>query len=156
MLMNGQSVQKQVLNGDKARMTGMGGSKDITGDELEKLKLESDPFPENKYEQLNYKTELKGIEKIDGKDVYVIDITSPKNDVTTEYYAVESGLKIRSSSSMEAQGNKITQTTDVLEYTTINGIQFPKKMKITAGPQTIDVTVNTIDVNTNLADELFN
>jgi zinc protease len=154
--MNGQTVQKQLLNGDKGRSSGMGGSKDITGDELEKLKFEADPFPETKYDKLNYKTELKGTEKIDGKDAYIVEITSPKNDVNTEYYSVETGLKIRSISIMEAQGQKITQTTDVIEYSAVNGVQFPKKMKITAGPQIIEVTVTTIEINSNISDELFN
>ena len=156
MIMNGQTVQKQVLNGDKGKSSGMQGSKDITGDELEKLKMDAELFPEAKYDKLNYKTTLKGIEKIDGKDAYVIDIISPANSVTTEYYSVESGLKLRSVSSTDSQMGKMTQTTDVLEYATINNVQYPKKMKTTMGPQTIEITVDTLEANTNMKDEIFN
>ena len=85
LIMNGQTLQKQVLNGDKGKTSGMGGVKDITGDELDKLKTDAELFPETMYERLNYKTELKGIEKVEDNDAYVIDITSPTNSVTTEY-----------------------------------------------------------------------
>jgi predicted Zn-dependent peptidase len=156
MLMNGQTLQKQVLNGDKGKSSGMQGEKDITGDELEKLKMDAELFPEAKYEQSNYKTELKGIEKIDGKDAYVIDITSPTNVLTTEYYSVETGLKLRSISYMETPNGKMPQTTDILEYATVNGIQFPKKMKTVMGPQTLDISVDTMEANTDISDEIFN
>lgn len=155
MLMNGQSVQKEVLNGETARMSGMQGNKNITGEELERLKLESELFPETKYDILGYKTELKGIENINGKDAYVIDITSPSNSVTTEYYAVETGLKIRSVSISETETGKIAQTTDVMDYTTINNVQFPKLMKTTMGPQSFEVNVNLIEINTNVPDQIF-
>ena len=156
IVMNGQTIQKQVLNGDLAKASGMQGKKDITGNELEKLKLQAELFPETKYDELNYKTEIKGIEKIDGKDVYVIDITSPKNSVTTEYYSVESGLKVRSVSTSDSLMGKMIETGDILEYITISNVQFPKKIKIVAGPQTMEISYDTFEVNTNIKDEIFN
>jgi Predicted Zn-dependent peptidases len=156
MLMNGQTMQKQILNGDKGKSSGMGGQKELTGEELNKLKEQSDLFPEISYEKLNYKTELKGVEKIDGKDVYVLDITSPSNTLTTEYYSVETGLKLRSVSYVDTPNGKLSQTTDVLEYETVNSVKFPKKMKTVVGPQTMEINMETLEANTDIKDDIFN
>lgn len=154
--MNGQVIQKQVLNGNKGKSSGMQGSKEITGSELERLKLEAKLFPELDYEKANYKLTLKGIEKVNDEEAYMVEITSPANAVTTEYYSVNTGLKLRSVSTVESPMGSMTQTTDVLEYTTVNNVKFPKKMKTTAGPQVIEITINTLEANTNIKDEIFN
>lgn len=154
--MNGQVVEKQVLNGEKGKSSGMQGSKDVTGEELEKLKLDAELFPEVNYQKLGYKTELKGIEKVNGKDAYVLGKISPSNSISTDYFDVETGLIIRSTSTSDSPMGKMTQTTDVLEYTTVNNVQFPKKMKMTAGPQSIDIVIDSMETNANIKDELFN
>ena len=38
---------------------------------------------------------VKGIEAVDGKDAYVVAITSAKGREFTNYYDVETGLKIK-------------------------------------------------------------
>lgn len=156
VIMNGQTIQKQVLNGDKGKSSGMQGSKEITGAELEKLKMDAKLFPEIDYEKSNYKLSLKGIEKINDEETYVVEITSPANAVTTEYYAVKTGLKVRSISSTDTQMGKMTEMTDILEYGNVNDVKFPKKMKTTAGPQSIEINVTTLDANTIIKDEVFN
>jgi predicted Zn-dependent peptidase len=156
VIMNGQVVEKQILNGEKGKSSGMQGNKDITGEELEKLKLDAELFPELSYEKLGYKTELKGIEKVNGKDAYVLDKISASNSVSSDYFDVETGLIIRSTSTSDSPMGKITQTTDVLEYATVNNVQFPKKMKTTMGPQSFEIVVDSMEANTNVKDELFN
>lgn len=153
--MNGQSVQKIVLNGESGKSSGMQGSKELKGAELEKLKAQAEIAPELKYDKLGYKTELKGSTKINGEDTYIVDITSPSNDVTTDYYSAKTGLKIRSISSSDSPMGKISQTTDIVDYTEINGVKYPKKMKQLVGPQSIDITVDSIVTNTNVKDEIF-
>lgn len=150
--MNGQTVQKIVLNGNTGRSSGMQGNKDLTGEELEKMKLQADPFPENKYETLGYQTVLKGIEKVNGSDAYVIEITSPSKNVTTEYYSVSTSLKVRT---VSVEGNA-TQTSDILEYSEVNGVKYPKKIQNQVGPQNIEIAIDTVEVNTSVKDEVFN
>ena len=155
VFMNGQSVQKQIVNGDKGFQSGMQGSKKIEGDELEQLKMQAELFPELKYEAAGYKPELKEIANVDGKDAYVVDVTSPSGNVSTDYYSVETGLKIRSSSTMDSPMGKVTQTSDILEYTEVGGVKLPKKIKQTAGPQSFDISVDSIEINTGVQDDVF-
>jgi len=47
------------------------------------------------------------------------------------------------------------QNTNIVDYTESNGIKFPKSMKQSAGPQTFDITVDSIEMNTNVKDDIF-
>jgi outer membrane lipoprotein-sorting protein len=44
---------------------------------------------------------------------------------------------------------------DYLEYSEIQGVKYPRKMKQAMGPQTFDVDINSLEVNTGLSDDLF-
>jgi zinc protease len=150
--MAGQTVQKIVLNGESCHSSGLQGSMDLTGAELEQMKLQAMPFPELEYDKMGYKTELKGLSKVNGKDAYQVDITSPGNSLSSDFFSVETGLKVRS----VAQVAGVTQTAEFDDYTEVNGIKLPKTMKRTFGPQPVEIAIDQITVNTKLADDIFN
>ena len=156
IVMNGQTVQKQVLNDGKGKISGMQGAKDLLGPELEKIKMEAELVPELKYESLGYKTELKEISQVSGKDAYMIEVTSPSKAITVDYFSVETGLKVKSITEQDSPTGKISQVTELLEFTEVNGLKFPNKMKQSAGPQTFEVSVDEIIINTDVKDEIFN
>ena len=45
------------------------------------------------YDKLHYKTELMEVAKIDGKYAYRVEITSPKNVVSSDYFSADTWLK---------------------------------------------------------------
>jgi len=154
--MNGQVMQKQVLNGEVGHSSGPQGEKDVTGEELERLKQSASPFIEMEYDKLHYKTELMEVTKIDGKYAYRVEITSPKNVVSSDYFSTDTWLKVRSESSMDAgQMGKTSLVTDYLDYTDIQGVKYPKKMKQTIGPQSFDISIDEVLVNSGVKDEVF-
>ena len=154
--MNGQVMQKQVLNGQSGHSSGMQGEKELKGEELEQLKQSANPFIEEDYEKLLYKTELKEVSSIDGKDAFKMEITSSDKPVSVDYYSVETGLKIRSESIMDAGAmGKTTMVTDYLEYSDIQGVKYPTKMKQSVGPQVFDITIDEILVNSGIGEDIF-
>jgi predicted Zn-dependent peptidase len=153
---NGHTVQKTVLNGNTGKSITMQGTRELKGDELDKLKMEAQLIPELQYKKLAYKTELKGIAQVNGKDAYVIEVTSPSGAITTDYYSSETGLKIRSESTEDSPMGKIAQTTDFNEYAEVKGVKYPKALKQTAGSQTFDIMFDSFEVNTNVKDDIFN
>jgi zinc protease len=153
--LNEQTVQKMVLNGNVGKSYGMQGNKDLKGEELEKLKMDAELFPELKYQKLGYKIDLKGIGEVNGKEAYILEITSPSNSLSTDYYSVESGLKIKTITNENSPMGKTIQTTDLEEYTEVNGVKFPKIIKQSAGPQVYEITVESIEINSNLKDNIF-
>lgn len=147
--------QKMVYDGIKGRASGMQGTQDLQGEELEELQYQAVMFIETQYDKLGFKTALKGIEAVNGNEAYVIEITNPKGSKSTEYFDVKSGLKIRSVRTSESPQGPITQTTDYADYRDVKGVKFPHEINQTAGPQSFKMKAKTIEVNKKLKDSLF-
>ncbi len=145
----GNSMSKQVLDGDKGYMVMQGQRKDMGDEELKKVKEESVAFPELNY--LNSDIALEGIETIDGKKVYKLKISDEK----TSFYDVETGLKIQDATSTEMQGQQISSTITYSDYKEVSGVLFPFLMSQTVGPQSFDFIVKEIKVNEGVSDVDF-
>ena len=114
----GNSMSKQVVDGDKGYMVMQGQRKDLGEDELKKVKEESAPFPE--LNLLNTDVALEGVEVIDGKKAYKIKVSDEK----TSFYDIETGLKVQDAVSVEAQGQQVNTTFDYTDYKEVSGISF--------------------------------
>ena len=145
----GNSMSKQVVDGDKGYMVMQGQRKDLGEEELKKVKEESAPFPE--LNLLNTDVALEGVEVIDGKKAYKIKISDEK----TSFYDIETGLKVQDALSVEAQGQQVNTTFDYTDYKEVSGIKFPFLFIQTMGPQKFDYIVKEIKVNEGVSDVDF-
>jgi zinc protease len=137
----GNSMSKQVVDGEKGYMVMQGQRKDLSEEELQKLKAESSPFPEMDY--LNGTASLEGIEMVDGQKAYKIKVSEEK----TSFYSMETGLKIQDAVTAEAQGQTMSTTFGYGDYKEVSGILFPFQLIQSMGPQKIDFIVKDIKVN---------
>lgn len=149
IMVAGNSVSKQVLDGGKAYVVAQGQRVDVEGDDLLKVKAESSPFPEVNW--LNGGATLEGIEKVDGQDAYVIKSTGDKMN----YYSTKTGLKIQEVTVQEAQGQTIKTTIGYSNYQDVGGIKFPFTLSQSFGPQSIEFSVTEIKVNEGISDADF-
>ena len=151
----GMMKQKTVFDGEKGVMSAMGQTREITGDDLVQLKLESilNLFLNYKGAGISYK--LAGVEKINDKDAYIINFTLPNGKIWTKYYDKESGLLIKESKTLETPQGTFTQSTLLDNYKEVDGIKYPFKFTQSFGPQQIELNVISIKVNKGLSDELF-
>lgn len=154
----GMTLQKEVFNGSKGYSEGMGAPKtemdanDIA-EKLESADIQADLHPE-KY---GIKRTLRGMEKLDGNDVYVLDVVNGKGDKTVEYYDVKSGLLVRSAETQESPQGAVTIITDYSDYRAVEGgYKVPYVIKQSAGPQVITATVQSVEINKNIPDTEFN
>ncbi|WP_350293168.1 pitrilysin family protein [uncultured Croceitalea sp.] len=138
----GNSMQKQVIDGDKGYMMAQGQRKDLSEEELKKLKEESAAFPELNYLIAGGIT-LEGAEAVGDKKAYKLKITDEK----TVFYDVETGLKLQEVNNIEAGGQQMQQTLSYDDYKEVSGIKFPFKLVQTMGPQKFDFIVKEIKVN---------
>jgi predicted Zn-dependent peptidase len=151
-------VQKQTFNGSKGKISGMQGNKDIEGDELEDLKASSVMFGDVDYATTGNTYVLLGIEPVDGKDAYKIEVTKKNGKKSTEWYDMETYLQVKAVSVEDAgeeAGGLITSTTLYYDYKEVNGIKFAHKINQSAGPQVFDMIVKSIEINTKLGDDVF-
>lgn len=142
----GNSMSKQVVDGDKGYMVLQGQRKDLGEEELKKKKEESAPFPE--LNLLNTDVSLEGIEVVNDKKAYKIKISDEK----TSFYDIETGLKVQDAVRVEAQGQQMNTTFDYSDYKEVSGIKFPFLFIQTMGPQKFDFVVKEIKVNEGVTD----
>lgn len=153
--MMGQAFQQQIYDGTNGAMIQQGQTMKLEGKQLDGLKEQAIMFPELDYLNGDYELELKGIEQIDGNDAYKLIVIAPSGNKVTEYYNVESGLKIRSIGVLESPQGNITQTTDYSEYKDAGGILMPHVMQQSMGPQNIKMTIKDVKVNGGIDDAAF-
>jgi hypothetical protein len=112
------------------------------------MKAKKGLFPELHYD--SSKIELTGIESVEGKDAYVLVITTDSGK-TTNYYDVASGLKVKKSETAKGPGGQeVVQDTSYGDYKEVDGIKFPYKMIAPAAGQKIEFTTINVKVNTPL------
>ena len=152
--MNGQVLQKQVFDGKN--LSNAGRVIKISGKELESIEIQTYVVDELYFMKKNYEMDLKGLDKVDGKDVYKVAVTSPNGVKSTHYYDVKSKLKVRSITTNSSPMGEISMTADVSDYRTVgNGILVAHKQKQQAGPQVIEAEIKSVEINKGFKDDVF-
>ncbi|WP_431162370.1 M16 family metallopeptidase [Flagellimonas beolgyonensis] len=138
----GNSMSKQVLDGDSGYAVVQGQRKDLTPEEIEKVKEESSAFPELNYLAAGNVT-LEGVEQVGDSKAYKLKISDSK----TAFYDMETGLKVQEVTTQEVQGQQMMSTLGYGDYQEVSGIKFPFKIIQTVGPQSFEFMVKEIKVN---------
>lgn len=151
-------IQKQVFDGTKGAVSGMQGNREITGEELEELSLESQMFLETKYTSLGYKLNLISVEEVNGADAYRVEVISPKGNKSYDYFDMKTGFKVMSvkSKNVPQAGGEITVNSYYGDYKEVKGVKFPHLLSQSMGKQELKWKVVSVEVNTKLKDEIFN
>ena len=111
-------------------------------------------FPEIDFIE-NPKTTLVGVEEVDGKEAYKIQISG--DVVSFEFfYDVASGLKVKESSTTNMGGQSQKQDSMLSDYQAFEGILFPTKKSQLLGQLSIEMTLKSVVMNTELTAEDFN
>lgn len=147
----GNVASKTIFKDGKAKAMAMGQEQAIPDEMADMLKIQTYAFPETQYEAMGYTLELQGTEKIKKEDAHKLIITAPNGMKTVEYYSVESGLKLRTSS--EATGD-ITYA----NYQEKDGVKIPMKLTIKSPmlPMELETVVKEVSFNSTLKDSDFN
>ena len=147
MTMGGNVMQKQVFNGKEGVSISMQGKQKLEGEDLKEMALQSELFPELKYETLGYTTELEGIADLNGTRAYRIKLTNPTGGITYEYYALETGFKVLTETDNGSQSYQ--------DYKKVGGIAIPHKIVMNTGGQTINVNMEEVKVNSGIKSSEF-
>lgn len=150
-------VMKQTVyfNGTKGVMAVADNSQDITGDALEAMKYETLIHPLFIIDSIKVNSKLDGIEKVNGKDAYKIEMSLPDGKTWIEYFDTTSGLKVKDSKQVTVPQGTFTRETEYSDYRDVDGVMYPFKLKQSIGRQVLDFSVSSIKVNTGLKDDIF-
>ena len=150
----GMQVQKSVFNKDQGYNVVNGQKIILSEEELEQALTDSNLFSELSYDYEIVR--LVGSSTIDNQKVYEIKIS----DNNTEYYSIETGLKVKEVENQLIDGNQIIIETTIKEYQEVNGILIPSEInQVTPAvpiPGGITIKFNTIELNVESSDSDFN
>ena len=151
----GAMQQKTIFDGTKGVQIAMGKEMPLKGDDLMETKLEATLNLFLDYKGHGITAELTGMEKIGGEDTYKVTLTLPNNNKWIQYYDVNSGLLVKQVSTKKAPQGTFTVAITFDDYRDVDGVKFPYKFNQSVGPQSMDMEVESIKVNSGLSDSLF-
>ncbi len=146
--MGGMTLSQQLFDGEKGVVVSQMGRQEFTeGAEFEQFKMESAIIPELTYKNLGIEKELLGIEIIEGQASFKVKDTYPGGNTALNYYCTASGLKVKTESN---GGISIYD-----EYKEVDGFVIPFSITQEVGPQTIEVTIDKVEINTGMDETIF-
>lgn len=148
-------VSQQIYDGSKGRMSAGPNSKDLEGQDLVDLSRQAYFDLELRYEELGYKLALSRMAMVNGEKAYVIELTDPEGNKSSDFYSEASGLKIKSESVSEGPQGPSTSTQMYSDYRDVNGVKYPYVLNIVDGPQKLNFTVSEILMNKGIANSEF-
>jgi predicted Zn-dependent peptidase len=155
----GMVLQKQAYNGKTGYMEQQGQKMNLEGDDLANTKMEADIYADLNPAKYGIKRSIKSMDKVNGKDAYVVEVTDAANKKSTEYYEVATGLLVKEIKSEEGPGGQTfsiaTEYSDYKEVPGSNGYKIPYTIK-QSGPMSITASVETAEVNKGIPDTEFN
>jgi zinc protease len=143
------TVQKVVFDGKKGETSGMQGSQVLEGEELEEIKSQGAFFGEAEYLSNGYKLTLVAINMVDGEKAYTLEVDK-NGDLSTEYYSVETGLKLLEEATVEGPQGEMTVSQKYSDYRSVDGVLIPYQINISQGPQQISMTTTEAKINSGL------
>ena len=146
----GMVLSKQVYNKGKGQVSGMmvGGTQELTGEELESAKKNAVLFTEMSFPE---DAELTGAERMDDSNVYEIKW----EEGNFSYYDIQTGLKLASKTIVETPQGELQNVLKYEDYKEVNGVMFPMKITQSIMGQNLNFEVKDIKVNSGLSDKDF-
>ena len=144
------TVQKLLVTQDSVTLNAQGQTIPLDDADKKRYQEQAYPIPEVNYAK-GYTVSLAPmLDNIDGKDVYVVSVTSPSGSISKKYYDAATGFKLKDEVKSD-EGDAVFVYDD---YKDVGGIKIPYTLKVT---QQVEFTLSVTDakVNSGLTDADF-
>lgn len=149
-------VQKSVFDGEKMVQYVQGQKAPEDPKQNEAQKVEAAVVPEILYKNSIVTLTLTGSENIDGEQAYAIEVSYPGGNKFTDYFSVDSGLKIRRVTTVQGPQGEVVQAVDFKDYKEVEGVLFPHKQILpVGGGMKLEASISSIEINTGIDDSKF-
>jgi hypothetical protein len=123
--------------------------------EKEASLLDAATFRELSYASAGVKVTLKGIEKVEEKDAYVVEYVTPLGAKISDYYDVQTGLKVQTVTMQKGPQGETAVPVRYSDYKDVSGVKIPHTVTQVAGPMTFKFVLQSVEVNPKLDDAAF-
>lgn len=143
-------IKTKIENG-KGALTMQGQNQEMQPAQYEEAVLNSFLFPEAIYQNMGYSLTFDGLKDVDGTPAYKVIIASASGAKLTNYYAQESGLKIK-------YENPASGDTFYSDYQEKEGVLLPMTWTIKSPmiPVPLEAKVTKMELNVPIADSDIN
>ena len=153
---SGITFQKVLFNGTKGSMTMQGNKKEFDNEEIDEYKEKGKMSEDLAYLGNNYKLNVLGTEKVNGESAYQLEIVKPNGDKIIEYFDVKTGFKVKTEEVQKSPQGDFTSSTFYSDYKLgAGGLKYPNTIKQSMGPQMMDLKLQSVEINTGVADADF-
>ncbi len=141
----------QIYNSGDAFLVAGGQKQVLPGPFAALMKYQGTLFGERFYEDIGFKLTYKGTSKVNEKDAHRIEIDLGSGQSVTEYYDVETGLKVRVDLGQSG-------VIDLGDYREVNGVKIPHSFSQKGGqlPVALVFESTEVTVNSDIDDAIFN
>ncbi|MCU0647713.1 MAG: hypothetical protein MUF00_06940 [Gemmatimonadaceae bacterium] len=149
MVIPGMGEMMQGYDGKTAwAMDPMQGPRVLKDKELTQLMEQADFSSEMLKSASNFKAiEVQGQEAFEGQQAWKVKFTRPSGNVTTEFFAVDSGLLLGSVTTQSSPMGELEARSVLSDYKAYGPVKLPGKIAITAGPQQMTMTTKSVTFN---------
>lgn len=149
--MGGMSLAKQLAKNGNYSVVQQGMEQNLKEENKEELDEAASLIPELYMQKKGgYSFTVKGIEQVEGKDAYNVEIKSPKGRVFNFFYELASGLRVKETRSQETPAGNATITITNTEFKSYNGVKLPVKSTLDTGQFKINIELADVKVNQGL------
>jgi outer membrane lipoprotein-sorting protein len=153
--MNDNPVVRRVFDGKTGSNMQMGNSTSFSAEELKDAKAIEGIFPQLFYAKEDYKVEVTGSEKVSGNDAFKLKITPPSGAPIIEYYDAKTGYLVKEIRTTHEGTTEVQTTIELSDYKKVNDILVPFKMNVDTGQQQLEIDVESVTFNENVAVDDF-
>lgn len=131
------------------------GSRIVSGPERAQLMRESTFNADLVWKELYPKAELAGDSTFAGQPAYKIVLTAADGETQTRYLAKDTLLPVGVEMVVQSQMGKMPLAMELSDWRDVGGIKYPHKLQRKEGPQTVDITIDKIDLDPPLDPSTF-
>lgn len=147
----GRTFMTVRVNGNTVQLISRGKARTPSAKHKAEMLRNAVIFPELNYTKKGYRTELLGVQVTDDGKQYVVEVTLPSGTTLKNYYAVKTGLKVKSQvlSDGEASFAKYAN------YKAVDGVMIPHSQTLSSMGRSLKVKLKEVKINTDMDDSAF-
>jgi predicted Zn-dependent peptidase len=145
----GTVVLQEIFDGSRAvRKDPTAADEELFDIDLQDLRMNGYPVQELHLKEFADRVILAGMTKVDDRQAYKVVTMTHAGTSVSDYYDVETGLKLRRVDMKFMYGESLKVITDYADHQPAGGVLFPRTLKQTGGPTgSMDMRVTSIVVN---------
>jgi predicted Zn-dependent peptidase/outer membrane lipoprotein-sorting protein len=147
--------QEVYNDGKRVVQSGMGGTRELSGDELKKALEDSQFNMLYRTAELGYKMTAKEKKMLKGRPVYVAELEQALNGKTILVFDAEDFMLISETRKQTTPQGEIDVTTTYSDFKPVDGVMQPFKIVQSLGMADVQLVVTSIKQNVGVPDEEF-